>query len=213
MKKGIFIGVGVVALLAVMVWADHKFPAAGAPSASAAAAKPTDAPVVTLKDLNDKDVTLQQYKGEVVLVNFWATWCEPCKVEIPWMIEFQQKYSPRGFTILGVSMDEDGKKAIQPFLDKERFDVSGQQEAMGYPILLGSDAIAEKFGGVLGLPTSMLFNRDGKKVKTIVGLVNHDDLSKANREAFCNRNLLDEQMISLSPYPLWDQLRAKERLP
>jgi thiol-disulfide isomerase/thioredoxin len=178
MKKGIFIAAGVVALLAVMVWADHKFPAAGMSSTSAPA-KPTDAPTVTLKDLSDKDVNLQQYKGQVVLVNFWATWCAPCKVEIPWMIEFQQKYSPSGFTILGVSMDEDGKKAIQPFLDKERFDVNGQKEAMSYPILLGSDAIAEKFGGVLGLPTSMLFNRDGKKVKTIVGLVNHDDLSKA----------------------------------
>ena len=180
MKKGIFIAVGVVALLAVMVWADHKFPAAGAPSASASApAKPTDAPTVTLKDLNDKDVTLQQFKGEVVLVNFWATWCAPCKVEIPWMIEFQQKYGPRGFTILGVSMDEDGKKAVEPFLEKERFDVNGQKEAMSYPILLGSDAIGEKFGGILGLPTSMLFTRDGKKVRTIVGLVNHDDISKA----------------------------------
>ena len=178
MKKGLFIGVGVVALLVVMVWADHKFPAAGTPSASATA-QPTDAPTIALKDLNDKDVTLQQYKGEVVLVNFWATWCEPCKVEIPWMIEFQQKYSPRGFTILGVSMDEDGKKAIEPFLDKQRFDVNGQQVAMSYPILLGNDTIAEKFGGILGLPTSMLFSRDGKKVRTIVGLVNHDDISKA----------------------------------
>lgn len=179
MKKGIFIALGVVALLAVMVWADHKFPAAGAPSAGASTATPTDAPTVAIQDLNGKETTVQQYKGQVVLVNFWATWCEPCKVEIPWMIEFQQKYSPRGFTILGVSMDEDGKKAIQPFLDKERFDVAGQQMAMNYPILLGSDAIAEKFGGILGLPTTMLFNRDGKKVRTIVGLVNHDDLSKA----------------------------------
>jgi cytochrome c biogenesis protein CcmG/thiol:disulfide interchange protein DsbE len=178
MKKGIFIAAGVVALLAVMVWADHKFPAAGAGSASAPA-KPTDAPTISLKDLNDKEVTLQQYKGEVVLVNFWATWCAPCKVEIPWMIEFQKKYSPRGFTILGVSMDEDGKKAIQPFLDKERFDVNGQQEAMSYPILVGNDDIAGNFGGILGLPTSMLFSRDGKKVRTIVGLVNHDDISKA----------------------------------
>jgi cytochrome c biogenesis protein CcmG/thiol:disulfide interchange protein DsbE len=178
MKKGIFIAVGVVALLAVMVWANHRFPPAGTPSANAPST-PTDAPNVTFKDLNDKDVTLQQHKGQVVLVNFWATWCEPCKVEIPWMIEFQKKYSPRGFTILGVSMDEDGKKAVQPFLDKERFDVDGQKEAMNYPILLGSDAIAEKFGGILGLPTTMLFSRDGKKVRTIVGLVNHDDISKA----------------------------------
>jgi|SRR5665213_680568 len=179
MKKGIYIGLGVAALLVVMVWADHKFPAAGSPSANSAAATPTDAPTVAIPSLDGKEVTLQQYKGQVVLVNFWATWCEPCKVEIPWMIEFQQKYSPRGFTILGVSMDEDGKKAVQPFLDKQRFDVGGQQMAMNYPIFLGSDAIGEKFGGILGLPTSMLFNRDGKKVKTIVGLVNHDDLSKA----------------------------------
>jgi cytochrome c biogenesis protein CcmG/thiol:disulfide interchange protein DsbE len=179
MKKGIYIAVGVAALLAVMVWADHKFPAGGSPSASSAAATPTDAPTVGLQGLDGKDTTLQQYKGQVVLVNFWATWCGPCKVEIPWMIEFQQKYSPRGFTILGVSMDEDGKKAVQPFLDKERFDVGGQQMAMNYPIFLGSDAIGEKFGGILGLPTTMLFNRDGKKVRTIVGLVNHDDLSKA----------------------------------
>lgn len=178
MKKGLIITAGVIALLAVMVWADHKFPAAGAPSAGTPS-KPTDAPTVTLKDLNDKDVTIQDYKGRVVLVNFWATWCEPCKVEIPWMIEFQQKYGPRGFTLLGVSMDEDGKKAIQPFLDKERFDVDGQKLPMSYPVLLGNDAIADKFGGILGLPTSMLFNREGKKVRTIVGLINHDDIAKA----------------------------------
>jgi thiol-disulfide isomerase/thioredoxin len=178
MKKGLIITAGVIALLAVMVWADHKFPAAGAPSAGTPS-KPTEAPTVALKDLNDKDVTIQDYKGRVVLVNFWATWCEPCKVEIPWMIEFQQKYGPRGFTLLGVSMDEDGKKAIQPFLDKERFEVDGQKVPMSYPILLGNDAIADKFGGILGLPTSMLFNREGKKVRTIVGLINHDDIAKA----------------------------------
>jgi thiol-disulfide isomerase/thioredoxin len=180
MKKGVLITVGVVALLAVMVWADHKFPPVPRTGDSAAGTPntPTDAPTIALKDLNDKDVTLAQFKGKVVLVNFWATWCGPCKVEIPWMIEFQQKYGPRGFTILGVSMDEDGKKAVQPFLDKERFDVGGQKEAMNYPIVFGSDSISEKFGGILGLPTSMLFTRDGKKVRTIVGLVNHDDISK-----------------------------------
>ena len=91
-------------------------------------------------------------------MNFWATWCEPCKIEIPWMIEFQEKYGPRGFTILGVSMDEEGKKAVEPFLEKERFDVNGQKEAMNYPILLGSDSIADKFGGIMGLPTSMLLH-------------------------------------------------------
>ena len=180
MKKGILIGLGVIALLSIMVWADRKFPAAGRPKAdTSSAAGDASTPSVVMKDLNDRDVTLAQYKGQVVLVNFWATWCEPCKIEIPWMIEFQKKYSARGFTILGVSMDEDGKKAINPFLEKERFDVNGQKEAMNYPILLGNDSIADKFGSIMGLPTSMLFSRDGKKIKTIVGLVNHDDIAKS----------------------------------
>lgn len=177
MKKGIFVGLGVVALLALMWWADRKFPPPQR-AATAASSAPTEAPTVALKDLNDHDVTMAQFKGQVVLVNFWATWCEPCKVEIPWMIEFQKKYGPRGFTILGVSMDEDGKKAVQPFLDKERFDVDGQQEAMNYPIVFGNDSIAEKFGGIMGLPTSMIYGRDGKKVRTIVGLINHDEVAK-----------------------------------
>ena len=178
MKKGILVGLGVIALLAVMVWADRKFPASRMPAA-ANTASDAAAPSIVMKDVDGHDVTLEQFKGKVVLVNFWATWCAPCKIEIPWMIEFQKRYSPRGFTILGVSMDEDGKKAIDPFLQKERFDVNGQKEAMNYPILLGNDSVADKFGSIMGLPTSMLFTRDGKKIKTIVGLVNHDDISKA----------------------------------
>ena len=180
MKKGILVTLGVLGLLALMVWADRKFPAAGrTPANASTTASEASMPSIVMKDLNDHDVTLAQYKGQVVLVNFWATWCAPCKIEIPWMIEFQKKYSSRGFTILGASMDEEGKKAVNPFLAKERFDVDGQKEAMNYPILLANDAVTEKFGGIMGLPTSMLFTRDGKKIKTIVGLVNHDDIAKA----------------------------------
>jgi thiol-disulfide isomerase/thioredoxin len=181
MKKGIFVTVGVIALLAVMVWADHKFPAAGMPASGAGSASPAiaEAPVVAMKDLSGNDVSLQQYKGKVVLVNFWATWCEPCKSEIPILIDLQQKYGSRGFSVLGLSMDEDGIKAVQPFLDKERFDVSGQKEAIDYPIVFANDSIAEKFGGIVGLPTSLLFSRDGKGVKKIVGPIDYDTISKA----------------------------------
>ena len=97
MKKGVLIALGVVALLAVMWWADRRFPAASVPSANSTTTPAKDAPTVALKDLNDKDVTIQQYKGEVVLVNFWATCCEPCRSEIPLLIGLRQKYGPRGF--------------------------------------------------------------------------------------------------------------------
>jgi cytochrome c biogenesis protein CcmG/thiol:disulfide interchange protein DsbE len=182
MKKGVPIGLGVMVLLAIMVWADRKFPAAGkaaGPGTNASATSDGSLPNLAIKNVEDKDVSLGQYKGQVVLVNFWATWCEPCKIEIPWMIEFQNKYRARGFTILGLSMDDEGKKVVAPFLQNERFDVDGQKAAMNYPILLANDSIAEQFGGLIGLPTSMLFTRDGKKIKTIVGLVNHDDIEKA----------------------------------
>lgn len=122
---------------------------------------------------------VQQYHGKPLLVNFWATWCEPCKSEIPMLIDLQQKYGSRGFSVLGLSMDEDGMKAVQPFLDKERFDVGGQKEAINYPIVFANDSIAEKFGGILGLPTSLLFTRDGKGVKKIVGPIDYADMAKA----------------------------------
>jgi cytochrome c biogenesis protein CcmG/thiol:disulfide interchange protein DsbE len=174
-KKNVFMVLALLAVVAAVVfvevrwWKTHR-------SGVKAAATPT--PDVVLKDLQGNDVTLSQFKGKVVLVNFWATWCEPCRIEIPWLIEFQHKYGPRGFTILGIALDDEGKKAVEPFVQKERFDVDGQQAAMNYLILLGNDAIADKFGGLIGLPTSVLISRDGKRVKTIIGLVDHDKIAK-----------------------------------
>src|ERR1700741_261268 len=128
--------------------------------------------------LDGAAASVDQYRGKVVLVNFWATWCAPCRTEIPWLIEFNQKYGPKGLVILGVAMDDEGNKVVQPYVQSQRFDVNGHPEAMSYQILLGNTKIAEKFGGILGMPTSMLYSRDGKKIKTIVGLIDHDDLSK-----------------------------------
>jgi thiol-disulfide isomerase/thioredoxin len=135
-------------------------------------------PEVTFKDLQGKDVPLAGLKGKVVVVNFWATWCEPCQVEIPWMIGFQQKYADKGFTLLGVAMDEEGKSAVEPFVQKSQFDVDGKKMAMNYPIMLGNDDLAAKFGGLLGLPTSIVISRDGKVVKRYIGLASQDDLDK-----------------------------------
>ena len=137
---------------------------------------PPNEPDVTFPELQGGDLPLASLKGKVVLVNFWATWCEPCQIEIPWMIGFQQKYASQGFTILGVAMDESGKKVVDPFVHTKQFDVNGAKMPMTYPIMLGDNDIAEKFGGLIGLPTSVLISRDGKIVNRFIGLVDHDQL-------------------------------------
>jgi thiol-disulfide isomerase/thioredoxin len=131
-----------------------------------------------IPSLDGASVSIDRYKGKVVLVNFWATWCAPCRTEIPWLIEFNQKYGPKGLVILGVAMDDEGNRVVQTWVQSQRYDVNGHPEAMSYQILLGNTKIADKFGGILGMPTSMLYSRDGKKIKTIVGLIDHDDLPK-----------------------------------
>ena len=152
------------------------------PSARAAkASKETTSSSVDfrVKDLDDREVSLSQFKGEVVLVNFWATWCGPCNIEIPWLIDLQNKYRAQGFTVLGVAMDEEGRSAVAPFVQVKRFKVGGAAQSMNYPIVLGNDATAAKFGGLVGLPTSVLISQDGRVVKRVDGLVSYDEIEKA----------------------------------
>jgi thiol-disulfide isomerase/thioredoxin len=183
MKKTALILAIVIVLVAVVFYVDKKTRLqTGVTSASesgaemAAAGKP--APDFSVKNLDGKDVTLADYKGKVVLVNFWATWCDPCRIEIPWLIEMQNKYGPRGFTVLGVAMDDEGKSVVAPFIEKERFDVGGQKLPMNYPIVLGNDNVADKFGGLLGYPTSVLISPDGKIVKRITGIISEDEITR-----------------------------------
>jgi thiol-disulfide isomerase/thioredoxin len=186
LKKSLLVIIAVAAVIAATYLADRatRQPRKGVITASVGnsaanpkAAKP--APEVTLKDLDGKDLALSQYKGKVVLVNFWATWCEPCQVEIPWLIEMQQKYAAKGFTVLGIAMDEEGASVVTPWVQKERFDVNGTKSQMNYPIVIGTEAAADKFGGLLGYPTSVLITRDGKIVKRITGLISYEEISKS----------------------------------
>jgi len=119
------------------------------------------APDFALKDVDGKTVHISEYKGKVVLLDFWATWCAPCKVEIPWFMEFEQQFKDKGFAVLGVSMDEDGWTVVKPYL---------QQLKMNYRIVLGNDQVGEQYGGVDSLPTTFLIDRQGKIAATHVGL-------------------------------------------
>ena len=133
---------------------------------------------VQMKSLEDSSVSVGDYHGKVVLVNFWATWCDPCRIEIPWLIEMQNKYGAQGFTVLGIAMDEEGKSAVAPFVAKERYEVNGQRLPMNYPIVVGNEKVAEKFGGLLGYPTSILISRDGKVLKRTTGLIDYEATTK-----------------------------------
>ena len=187
MKKTLLVIVTVAALIVGTYFADKATrvkTSVGATAMKSDAGNPDDQkagqpePALTLKDLNGTDVSLSDYKGKVVLVNFWATWCEPCRVEIPWLIEMQQKYGDKGFVILGIALDDDGKSVVAPFVAKERFDVNGKKEGMSYKILIGNDDATDKFGGLFGYPTSILISRDGKQIKRVTGMINPDEMAK-----------------------------------
>ena len=120
------------------------------------------APDFTLKDAMGRPVKLSDYKGKVVLLNFWATWCGPCKIEIPWFIEFEQTFKDKGFAVLGVSMDEEGWDIVKPYLERSK---------INYRVLIGDDMTAQNYGGVDSLPTSFLLDKEGRIAATHVGLV------------------------------------------
>jgi len=131
-------------------------------------------PDVTFKDLQGKDVALSGYKGKVVLLNFWGTWCEPCQHEIPMLISLQNKYSSKGFTLIGAATNDEND-AVDKFVHTSQFNVGGQEMPMNYPIVMNSDDNVTKFGGILGMPTTYLITRDGKIYKRYIGALDQNE--------------------------------------
>jgi thiol-disulfide isomerase/thioredoxin len=124
-------------------------------------------------------VNTESYQGKVVLVNIWATWCQPCRDEIPDLIKLQEKFASRGFTVVAIAVDDQGEESVQTFVQKERFRMGVSSTAINYPVLLGSDETARKFGFEGELPVSFLVTRDGKEVKIIRGSVGSEEVSDA----------------------------------
>ena len=134
------------------------------------------APEFALKDSSGKTVTVKDYRGKVLLLDFWATWCHGCQQEIPWFSEFQQKYAPKGLAVVGVSMDEEGWKAVEPFI---------RSENVPYRIVLGDHGMARKYG-IENMPDTFLIDGEGRIAAAYFGLVDKNDM-EANIQKMLSR--------------------------
>jgi thiol-disulfide isomerase/thioredoxin len=136
--------------------------------------KSTPAPDFTLESLDGKRMKLSDLRGKAVLLNFWATWCGPCKIETPWLVELQGQYGGQGLQVVGVAMDDSGKDEIAKF---------AKDMGVNYPILLGKEAVGDAYGGVPALPESFFIGRDGKIVDRIIGLKGRSDIEDSIKKA------------------------------
>ncbi len=215
MKRNHLVLILVVAVLALMVWTgvdnyrrrkaeQEKLrqmqavltPAAPASSADATAPPEEEeksplegkaAPGFALEDLQGQKVSLASYKGKAVLVNFMATWCAPCKVETPWLIQLRNQYGPQGFEILGISTDDldkdDKKKMAEDKADIAKF-VSNMH--IDYPVLIDGDSISNPYGGIDALPSSFFVDRSGKVIAVTVGLHDRSELEANIKKALAS---------------------------
>jgi thiol-disulfide isomerase/thioredoxin len=151
---------------------DHVDAAPPETTACAANAKPANLNF-TLKDVDGKDVKLASLKGKVVLLDFWATWCGPCKIEIPWFIEFQNKYGKDGLQVVGVSVDDTQAK-LKPYVANMK---------MNYPVLQGldHDDLQDAYGPLFGIPVTVVISRDGRICAKHVGLSSKDGFEREIR--------------------------------
>ncbi|MGA9461448.1 MAG: TlpA disulfide reductase family protein [Terracidiphilus sp.] len=138
------------------------------------------APNFTLQDLSGKKISLDSYKGKAVMINFWATWCGPCKIETPWLVELRDEYASKGFEILGISAEDDdlADNDVKGWAkDKAAIASFAKQEHMSYPVLINGDSISNTYGGLEAMPTSFFVDRTGKIVAVQLGITSKDDMA------------------------------------
>src|SRR6185437_868591 len=142
------------------------------------------APDFALQSLDGKTVHLTDFRGKAVLLNFWATWCTPCRLEMPWFVELQKQYGPEGLEVLGVAMDDAGKDKIAQF---------AKEMGVNYPVLLGKESVGDEYGGVEYLPTSFYIGRDGKVVARVFGLRSRSDIEDWIKQALSRGSSVAEK--------------------
>jgi peroxiredoxin len=136
-------------------------------------------PDFDLATLDGQRVKLSEYRGKTVLLNFWATWCQPCKIEMPWFVELQNQYGKDGLVVLGVAMDDSEAPKIAQF---------AQEMGVNYPVLLGTDQVSDDFGNVQYLPTTFYIDRNGAIVEKVAGLLSRKEIEDDVRKALSSNS-------------------------
>jgi peroxiredoxin len=142
------------------------------------------APDFTLESLEGKTVRLSDFRGKGVLLNFWATWCQPCKIEMPWFAELQKQYGPQGLQIVGVAMDDASPKEIGEF---------AHDLGVNYPILVGKESVGDAYGGVQFLPATFYIGRDGKVIDKVFGLKGRGEIEENIKKALAEGQAVQAQ--------------------
>lgn len=151
----------------------HALAAALVAAAAGLQAKPVPAapaPAWSLKDVDGRTVSSDQFKGKVLVVDFWATWCRPCRAEMPGFSALQKKYAADGLVIVGISVDNGGAAAVRKYL---------KRSPVAYPILLADDKVVDAFGGMDGIPTTFIIDRAGMIRERKYGMEKTADFEKA----------------------------------
>ena len=134
-------------------------------------------PAWTLKDLNGKDVSLSDFKGKVVVLDIWATWCPPCRAEIPHFIELQDEYKDKGVTVVGMSVDSTGPEAVAKFV---------QENKMNYPIVMADEATATAYSADQGIPLTIVIDKNGQVVGRHLGLTDKETFEEEIHKALAD---------------------------
>src|SRR5437588_3484764 len=174
MKRNPLALVVVAVVVAGMLFVGFRMARRSGVSAAPRITQATVAPDFSLESLDGKNMRLSDLRGKAVLLNFWATWCGPCKIETPWLVELQNQYGSQGLQVIGVAMDDSGKEDIARF---------AKDMGVNYPVLLGKEAVGDAYGGVPALPESFFIGRNGKIVERIIGLKGRGEIEDAIKKA------------------------------
>jgi peroxiredoxin len=184
-KRDPFIIIVVALVITIMLVFGYKMAGRQPVAANPPTNQGKPAPDFELQSLEGKAIKLSDFRGKAVVVNFWATWCEPCRLEMPWFVDLQKKYGPEGLQILGISEDEDAKP--------DEIGKFAKDLGVNYPVLLGKDSVAEDYGGIPFLPVTVFVDRNGKIVDKVFGLKGRSEIEDTIKKALATKTIAQVQ--------------------